>query len=178
MTAADLLARAHRAMHHGCIYKLGMGGIRENAYWPWNTRGECDCSGFAAWCLGVSRHTDHPWYKEQNGGWLETTAIARDCKTPFGIFEEVAWTDARPGHFLVWGDSQRGQGHIGIVSQVATDGPTHAIHCSSGNYRSGGDAIRETGVELFKQHGALVANCALVTDPWPEIPGRTPTPEP
>jgi cell wall-associated NlpC family hydrolase len=113
MTAQEILERAARSIGHGTIYKLGQGGFSPASPHPWNSRGECDCSGFVAWCLGVSRHTDHPWYSQQNGGWLETTAIARDARLAgAGMFDLVPWEQARPADLLVYGDWGGHQGHV------------------------------------------------------------------
>jgi hypothetical protein len=168
MKASEVVARAAACVAQGAKYKLGKGGMNPASAVPWTSLGECDCSGFAAWCLGVSRMTDNPWYETQNGGWLETSAIVRDCGTEFGFFAKVAWEDAEPGMLVVYGDrkTESGktiQGHVGVISRVDASGPTRAIHCSSGNFRNTGDAIRETGIELWANRGGIVARCAFVT---------------
>jgi hypothetical protein len=129
---------------------------------PANQHGQCDCSGFVAWCLGVSRQTNNPWYRSQNGGWFETTAVFKDCGTPFGFVDGVPWTRAEPGMLVVWGDHDGHQGHIGIVSEVDAEGPAKVVHCSSSNWRALGDAIAETDSGIFKHNNALVARVAWV----------------
>lgn len=168
ITESALVVRARSMVGQGCHYKLGCGGGAGVPAVPWDHNHNCDCSGFVAWCLGVDRHTTHPYYKAMNGGWLETTAIFRDCADAFGMFDGVEWAAARPGMIVVYGDRTDAgglhhQGHIGIVSAVDETGPTQAIHCSSGNFKATGDAIRETAVLVFASHGARVARCALVT---------------
>lgn len=168
MIPAEVVARARSALGRNTRYLLGAGGMNPAREEPANLLGECDCSGFVAWVLGVKRHTDNPWYVSQNGGWLETSAIFRDCATTFGFFDGVEWKDSQPGDLLVWGDrhDQEGkhhEGHVGIVSEVDPEGPRMVIHCSSGNMRATGDAIQETDVLIFKQHQARVARCAWVT---------------
>jgi cell wall-associated NlpC family hydrolase len=163
MIAADLIARALSAIGHGCIYALGKGGMNPDSTYPWNKQKQCDCSGFVAWALGVSRHTDHPWYKDQNGGWLETSAIARDALTRgLGMFDLVTWREAKPGHLIVYGDTQGHQGHVGIVTACSGEGPMTAVHCSRGNQTRSHDAIQETGVTVWIEHNGIVARCALV----------------
>lgn len=157
MTGADVVNRARAALAGGAIYKLGKGGFDPKALRPWNKQMQCDCSGFAAWCLGVSRKTDNPWYVAFNGGWFETSAIVRDALSQFGVFTEVARQDAKPGDVLVWGDSGGAQGHVGIVTSTTT-----IIHCSKGNFNQHGDAIRETPMTLFDSHNAIAARCAWV----------------
>lgn len=158
----SVIERALSAVGRGCKYKLGAGGRLWHKATPWTPLlMTCDCSGFAAWCIGEDRHTKHPWYRGLNGGWLETTAMLRDCKTPFGMFAEVPWESAIEGDFLVWGDAGGKQGHVGIVTATGV-GPRLVAHCSMGNFRNTGDAIRVTDATIFLANGAVVARCALV----------------
>lgn len=162
VNGADVVMRAQSAIGKGCRYKLGAGGRRWHQGTPWHPLTmACDCSGFVAWCLREDRYLkNNPWYRELNGGWLETSAIVRDCHSPFGLFDRVEWQDANMGDLLVWGDRGEGQGHVGVVSVAAPTGPTNVIHCSAGNYRRTGDAIQETGVKVFLDNGAIVARFA------------------
>lgn len=167
MTNAELIARARSVIGKGCRYGLGMGGFDPSRAAPWDDAMLCDCSGFCAWVLGVARHTDNPWYRSQNGGWLETSAILRDCGTPFGFFTEVPAEMARPGDLLVYGDRRNEdgttrQGHVGLISEVGSTGPARAVHCSRGNERRAGDAIQETPSGLWLAAGGIVARCAFV----------------
>ncbi len=167
MKASEVADRARSAIAKGCLYGLGKGGMRPHDSVPWDSAHRCDCSGFAAWCLKVSRETDDPWYVATNGGWLETTAIVRDCETPYGHFAIVMPRDARPGDLLVYGDQKRAdgitrQGHVGIVSETGKDGPSKVVHCSRGNERKTGDAIQESGVTWWKLADGIVARCAWV----------------
>lgn len=163
MTRPEAVARARSAIGSKCAYRLGKGGFSPTSPYPWNSAGECDCSGFIAWCLGVSRHTDNPWYKSFNGGWVETSAIVRDAKVPFGFFDEVTWEHAAPGHLIVYGDFGGHQGHVGIVNQ-ADNGPTQAIHCSNGNFTRTQDAIQETGIAVWKMHEGIIVRCAFLEE--------------
>lgn len=163
----QVVDRALSAVGRGCHYKLGAGGRRWHASTPWNpVTMQCDCSGFAAWCIGEDRHTNHPWYREFNGGWLETSAMVRDALLAgVGMFERIEWQNAAPSDFLVWPDdpAKERQGHVGVVIGVAPTGPVRVVHCSTGNDRTTHDAIRDTGVELWLSHGGIVARCALVS---------------
>jgi cell wall-associated NlpC family hydrolase len=167
-TGEEVVARARSQIGLRTIYALGAGGRR-----PADARctqgGKCDCSGFAAWCIGVDRFTQDPWYRTVNGGWLETSAIFRDLATPLGIVDAWEWAKAQPGMLLVWGDRKDGagkvhQGHIGVVSRVDGGGPTHVIHCSQGNFYGVGDAIQETSVLLFIQHEARLAKVGWIDE--------------
>lgn len=165
MLNVELIARARSAIGKGCRYGLGHGGYNPASDHPWDTEMRCDCSGFIAWVLRVSRHIEHPWYKEQNGGWLETIAIVRDAKSTFGFFTEVPPDMARAGDVIVYGDrkSEDGstrQGHVGLISEVSATGPAKAIHCSMGNERRSGDAIQETPSGFWINAGGIVARYA------------------
>lgn len=176
-TGKDVLSRARSAIGHGTIYALGRGGMDPDAALPWDGHHGLDCSGFAAWCLGVSRRTTNPWYVKFNGGWFETSAIFRDCALTVGMFDSVPLHKARPGMLYVFGDRKDAmgvihQGHVGIVSRVDGLGPTHVIHCSHGNWaRSGGDAqpplasadaIAETTDRDFAWRNAAIAKPAWI----------------
>lgn len=155
MTRDLAIARARSAVGHGTTYALGKGGFKPERVHPWTLDLDsrlCDCSGFVAWTLGVSRQNPHPAMP-----WLETTAVAHDAMGGSNLFAQVPWEDALPGDVLVWGDSKGKQGHIGLLVSRDTEGPLTVIHCSRGNYSETGDAIRETGVDLFKRHDAIAA---------------------
>lgn len=156
------MLRARSAIDRGCNYKLGAGGRRWHKGTPWHPLTfSCDCSGFVAWCLEVDRHTSHPFYKNQNGGWLETSAIYRDSQLAgVGMFDAVTWQDALLGDLLVWPDRNGKQGHVGIVSESSPVGPSRVIHCSAGNWRLMKDAIQETSVGLWLNNGGVVARYA------------------
>lgn len=165
MKPEEAVARARGCIGHGCAYVLGHGGMHPAALYPWPPgmpNVGCDCSGFVAWCLGVSRMLtkDHPHYPF--GGWFETSAVARDARSPFGFVAEVAWHLAKPGDILVWGDAGGHQGHIGLVSECNADGPVKVVHCSKGNWRTSGDAVQETDVDIFKRNGAIAAEVAWI----------------
>lgn len=167
MKIDELVTRARSVIGRGCHYSLGCGGFDPSRTYPWDDSMFCDCSGFVAWALGVSRHTKDPWYKEHNGGWIETSAIVRDCETPYGIFAPVLPAKARPGDILVYGDRKDSggrmrQGHVGICVDVDAKGPILVVHCSKSNDRRTGDAIRETDPGWWTLASGTVARCAWV----------------
>lgn len=159
MTTTQLLKTARSAIGLRIKYKLGSGGMNPKAASPAGKDGACDCSGFVAWCLGISRLTDNPFYKQFNGGWVNTDAIVRDAQSPFGFFEEISCPEL--GCLIVYG-KQKGMvaGHVGIVSGLK---PERVIHCSSGNWKTTGDAINETGAEIFHKHKAIYVRSAFVS---------------
>lgn len=155
-----VVERARSAISLPIAYKLGAGGRDPRAKTP---GAECDCSGFVAWCLGVDRYLPRAGVPTHGAGdWLECSALWRDARSPYGFTAEVEPDMARIGDLLVYPDSGGRQGHVGVVSEVDSDGPTRVVHCSSGNYKSVGRAVRETGVEVFKLNRALVARVAWV----------------
>lgn len=158
MTRDQVVARARSMAQPGFTieYKLGFGGMDPTKPSPGS---RCDCSGFVAWCYGISRKLDHPHYREWNGGWLETSAVAKDARSSTGMFDEIPRELALPGDAVVFGDGPRGirQGHIGIVTKVDKRGPILVCHCSAGNYKKYGHAIQETNLDVFWAFAAIVA---------------------
>uniref|UniRef100_A0A6M3IN67 Uncharacterized protein n=1 Tax=viral metagenome TaxID=1070528 RepID=A0A6M3IN67_9ZZZZ len=109
---------------------------------------ECDCSGFVAWILGLSRQTDHPLYRRVNGGWINTDAMSADILDTAGLLRAC---EPQPGAVVVYpGPPRRSVGHCGVVVEAVDGQPTRVIHCSSGNYRRYQDAIQVTGPEVFQ----------------------------
>lgn len=140
MQVAAVLARAHSAVGQGIRYRLGKGGMSPGSPLP-SAGGLCDCSGFVAWCLGMSRKTSQAFYVHFNGGWIETTGVWTDIGSSVGIFEA---SPVRPGAVYVFPDGDGHQGHIGVI--VDED---HVIHCSLGNDHTFGDAIQVTAPTVF-----------------------------
>lgn len=168
MDSAAFIARARSMVGRQIVYKLGAGGMKPDAETPANGAGECDCSGFVSWGLGISRFVRGvPWYDAQhNGEWLNTDAIVRDAKSHYGFFDEIDKPEV--GCLIVFPKSKASPsaGHVGIVSSVTPDGDLRVIHCSSGNYARFGHAIEETGANVFMRPdlGTIFARCALVTE--------------
>jgi len=141
MKVAAVMARAQSAIGQGIRYKLGMGGMKPGNPSP-AAGGQCDCTGFIAWCLGMSRKTSEAFYVNFNNGWIETTAVWTDVGKSVGIFEQI--NGPKIGAIVVFPDKAGKQGHIGIIS-----GAGKVIHCSSGNDKKFGDAIQETDMAVF-----------------------------
>lgn len=150
MTTAELLARAKSATGKGIKYRLGAGGMNPVASSPANLAGECDCSGYVCWALGISRQTTHPLYVGFNSGWINTDAMCLDGSRASGLFELL--DTPRVGALIIYPGGKKGVGHVGIVTSIK-DGHA-AVHCSSGNWRKGGDAIGETGVAVWARPDA------------------------
>jgi hypothetical protein len=150
LTATQVVSRARSATGKGTKYKLGYGGFDPNASHP-AQNGLCDCSGFAAYCLGISRdQLNTPGYEER---WIETTRVYGDAKGDHDLFRQVE--KARPGDVIVYPDKAGKQGHIGIISAVtATGKPAKIIHCNA----STADAIVEESAKTFwSARGAIYA---------------------
>ena len=110
------LDRAMTAVDKGITYQLGHGGFYPAD--PLPTRdGTCDCSGFVAWVLGLSRKPKllRPW-------WLETSAIWRDATGKRRVF--VALDRPVMGCVVVYPDARGHQGHVGIY----TGALAHDVH--------------------------------------------------
>lgn len=151
MTPTEILARAHSARDKGILYRLGMGGYDPAAPLPSTRRVEllpprtvqgCDCSGFVAWCCGVSRdpakRKDKLWPK-----WFETTNIWTDAKKARLRFGLVPMAELQPGDVVVYPDHKDAagghrEGHIAVVAD-----PLYRliIDCSSSQSSKTGQAI-------------------------------------
>lgn len=149
MDVSTLLERARSASQAAVRYRLGEGGFHEDAPAP-ARNGNCDCSGFVCWALGLSRITRHPLYVAFNGGWINTDSIVHDAGRPTGYFERLR--DPLPGCVIVYPKKGSGKpyGHIGIVSHVARGSVSTVIHCSAANFRATKGAIQETGAAVFE----------------------------
>jgi hypothetical protein len=143
MQVAAVLARANAAVSQGIRYKLGKGGMNPGSPTPGDD-GLCDCSGFVAWCLGMSRHTSERFYVNFNGGWIETTAVWTDVGRAVGIFDEAS---KRPGAVVVYPDEHGHEGHIGIIIDANS-----VVHCSRGNDTQYGNAIQITPLGVFSNN--------------------------
>jgi hypothetical protein len=182
-------------------YKLGSGGTNPAQQSPAGNDGACDCSGFVAWCLEISRRVQGvPWYDAlHNGEWVNTDAIYRDAMSPFGFFERYGgpWETAgwgspmgsgsrllgKPGDLIVYPGDRTvfpvHVGHVGIVSEtrpipmISSAGEVvKVIHCSAGNYHRTGDAVQETDPAVF------LANPKTLTVHYAGIEDDPPPPPP
>lgn len=124
-----------------------------------------DCAGFVAWALGFDRY--QPGEFSAFGGWINTDSAIIDARTVNQWFEIVSLPI--PGDAIVYpsidldhdGDRDR-VGHIGIITAVMPSwqpeswGALRVVHCSMGNDRRFGRAIKETtalpwaGAETYK----------------------------
>src|SRR5687767_609431 len=144
------------------VYWLGAGGFDPNAPTPGS---KSDCSGYVCWMLGRSRVTTNPLYMKFNGGWVNTDGMIHDAKSCLGFFTQIP--EPKVGCLLVYGGAAskapRKIGHVGIVTAVGgvehdyTGDVLRVRHCSMGNYRRTGDAIQETGPEVFRVPDVIFA---------------------
>lgn len=139
------LARARSAVDQGITYKLGKGGVFPNAKLPSNPFKQCDCSGFVAWVLGISRVP-----KPSRRWWIETTNIYRDAIGPQTVFARIP--EPVPGCVVVFPDREGHEGHVGIVSQSY---PLRVVDCGS-------PGITERGGGYFERNHAIY--CVLAQD--------------
>lgn len=146
MDVGTLIARAQSGLEKKTRFSSpGVTPPLSAVSWP-SSGARCDCSGFLAWCLRISRKIEHPKYDAINGGWFETTAIHADVLGNWGYFEQMLTPDV--GGFVVYPDKDGHDGHIGVITAVngakGVSGIDKVIHCSNGGWVNHGDAIRET----------------------------------
>ena len=176
--AAMVACRALSALTCEVDYRLGAGGREPDSTTPADDEGLCDCSGYVAWCLGISRKVTQPAYVRFNGGWLSTDGMVHDALTVGGILDQVpSDDDAIPGDVVVYGNGSR-IGHTGVIVRTATRGAQHPLvkwdptkprsywevaHCAPG--APGGHAVRVTSWERFAR-GATTAIHLLRYTGW------------
>lgn len=122
-------------------YKLGAGGYDPKDPIP---NRALDCSGYASYLMGLSRHQAVKrklWSRLLP--WIETTLIVRSLRATDGPFTEV---EPQPGCFVVVGDRNGRQGHVALVASVRRTA-TGALElwgsdCSPSNERRHGTAVR------------------------------------
>lgn len=142
------LSRARTAVGRGIRYGLGKGGNKPSSPLPDDGTGRCDCSGFVAWVLGMSRRPKltRPW-------WIETTRIFKDATGKQKVF--VRLVNPVPGCVIVFPDSGGKEGHVGIVATVDDGKAQTVVDCAS-------KGITEQTAAYFHRHGAIY--CALKQD--------------
>lgn len=133
--------RAHSALKLTTQYKLGEGGF--NPIKPLTP--QCDCSGFIAWAIGIPRE-----FPPGSNRWLSSTAYwAGGYPVLPGLLSQIELQQAQVGDFWVY-PHQNGQvGHIALIHEVNNSQPTQILHCSSGNYKSFGNAVKITSTDVF-----------------------------
>lgn len=140
------LERARGSLGANTTYDLGQGGL--DPAQPLTKK--CDCSGFVSWAIGIPRE-----FPPRSGRWMDTDAYwngggAAARAAGFPLLRTVPSAEAETGDLIVYPDQAGGgQGHIGLISGIAANGHLKVIHCSKGNWKATGDAIRETGPDVF-----------------------------
>lgn len=142
---------------HPIRYQLGAGGRNPDAPHPAvyrDGRWACDCSGLAAWCLGIDRYQpEFPRF----GGWINTDSMLASARAGEGWFEFV--DRPRPGDLVVYG-AGAAVGHVGVVVKVPVGWQRRdwrrlrVVHCSAGLDRRRGHAIGETGARPWASRNA------------------------
>ena len=135
LAANTRIDKARKASYKGIKYRMGHGGTDPDDDLPTKDN-YCDCSGFAAWTMGLNRAP-----KKDRPFWIETTAIVRDALGLRKAFTRLL--NPEPGCYAVYGDTAFRQGHILLVTEVSKDGRLTCIDCSSGSGGKKKESIRE-----------------------------------
>lgn len=160
--------RARSVIGLGILYRLGKGGYDPGAAVPGARMVQLvrplvyrglDCSGFVAWCCGISRD---PGRNKKNPAlssmpisrwprWVESTNIWADVTGPQFAWELVALRDLQPGDVLVYPDyknalGEHREGHVAIVADPIR---RTIIDCSSSQSKALGQAITERDGSFF-----------------------------
>lgn len=134
--------RIKKAGHAAVVpgkYGLGQGGFDPGAEDPYSDGGLCDCSGFYAWVIGLSRRP-----KPSRPFWIESTAVYQDAMGPQKAFIQLSVPI--PGCGIVYPDRKvlgvHREGHMAIVVSAVPDRPEfRTIDCRPSNVRRTGRAI-------------------------------------
>ena len=184
MEVNDAMERARSQLGLETKYRLGGGKTKPRGSTCRDEDHGCDCSAFVCWVLRFPKwQNDEIWYLDElNDGWLNTDGMWLDAKRSFGFFAELAFP--LPGAIVVY-PAHRGRlglpstpgprvGHVGIVTSVSRRNaragrrgelegvdfvPTTAkqvVHCSAGNFRGWGDAIRETDATVWNRRRSTI----------------------
>lgn len=119
-----------------------------------------DCSDFAAHCMGLTKKYQRKWYG--------TDGIVSDARGYNQLYEEVEWSDARPGDLVVYpGKYVRGErtqvGHVGVIVEVDGDA-IKTVDCASSNKRKFGSAVAmRDRTALWKRKKAIIARPVWIT---------------
>lgn len=152
----DAVCRALSVVGQG-VYRLGRGGRSPMAATPFDRDGRCDCSGYAAWCLGLDRYQPG----RIGGDWISTDSIVRDANGPRAMFQSVSITDWRPGDLVVYpgryvAGARVAIGHVGVL---VVPGPTIAecrvSHCAASRH-AGKGAVRVSDGKPWVKRGVVV----------------------
>lgn len=120
----------------------------------------CDCSGYVAWVLWLSRvkKPSRPWD-------IWTNAIHRDATGKQTVFKKLPGPE--PGAIVVYPGFALGKlwhyGHTGVVTMVTWSGDFNVIDCASGPSKRLGRAINERDGKFFLNNSKTVF-CALNQD--------------
>lgn len=144
--ADQRIERARSVVGIGTKYRRGRGGGDPSSITP-ATNGLCDCSGLAAWLMGLPRQ--HSYGDES---WINTDAMLEDAMGPRALFQVV---QPFPGCFVVYGNHHGRDGHVALVTSLD---PLTGIDCSSSVSKKTGMAISERDISFFlkKDHAFVV----------------------
>lgn len=135
----------------GTIYTLGSGGY---GWFQDDFDAECDCSGFIAFCLGLSRKPSTAFMAKGTKWWFSTDSMVLAAKEGV-FFREVE--KGTPGCLAAYPDyKSRGelrQGHTAYITDWRGTVPW-GYDCSSSQSRKTGDAVKLRSLSFFTRHRA------------------------
>lgn len=148
-TIDEILERARRHLNIKVRYRLGGGKHVARGDDCLDDAGAADCSAFVLWCLGIDKYRpDDPALHPRE--WINTDVM---CNVE--LLHLFVRTDlAHPGAVVVYPRRGPRYGHCGILTETPNADEWRIIHCSSGNFRRYGSAVRET--ELSTGEGGFL----------------------
>lgn len=186
-TVEELFERAASQEGFGIAYRLGGGVARASRDTCADAAHACDCSAFVCWALGIDKQGSYPYLVppgqpvEPGNQWYGTDSIWNDAvHLKVGLFQQI--DQPVPGCVVVFParrrpDGKSTPGHIGLVMRAGPAGVEGVLHCSAGNFKASGDAIRETDDTVFRNRvGLIYAWCARIAPPGPAAETRRAAP--
>lgn len=168
ISLARLRARAQSAAGKRTVYDFGMNPPPANVE-VWPIEAHTDCSGFVAWCFGLTR-----WPKQYQPKKFSTDAMYLDAHRAAGsqLFAETATPEA--GDVVLYpyyatktltysqctSNSTKARyrpfcsaGHVALITAVRPDGHYDTIECAYSPWKNDKDAIATTrGESIFVDH--------------------------
>lgn len=140
-------------------YRLGAGGRDPSASSPLDANGECDCSGFLAFCWNEPRKDSADGEDEIAGDWIYTDSLYVDARGPQRFGREISAPHVEPGDALVYRGHVPGVpvGHCAIVIArpriVARFADLTVIHCHGPT--GGSPAITRSSGALWDRRAGI-----------------------
>lgn len=156
-TRTQAIGRAVDMINYPSRYHLGSGGSDPGAISCFVAStdgvGQCDCSGFVAWCLGYDRWQKRLYSDRDLGEYVSTDSMVEDANRHQILFRRTS--NPRAGDLICYpGKRNHGRrvhiGHVGILIQPPNAPGPSVIDCASGkDRRSAGISVARRSIATW-----------------------------